>query len=128
MQRSFIVTARSVLIIDDDEQLRTLFRKVLESAGYLVSEASSGHEGVRLFRQTPTALVITDLFMPKMDGLEVTTALRRESPPVKIILLTGGSGELGLLDALALLDAPRTMKKPITIAALLQAVKQEFMD
>jgi CheY-like chemotaxis protein len=123
-----MVTARSVLIIDDDEQLRTLFRKVLESAGHLVSEASSGHEGLRQFRQTPTALVITDLFMPKMDGLEVTMALRRESPSVKIILLTGGSGELGLLDAPALPDAPRTMKKPITIAALLQAVEQEFMD
>ena len=122
------MTPHSILIIDDDEQVRSLFRRVLEEAGYRVTEASNGPEGLSQFRESPTALVITDLFMPKIDGLEVTMALRRESPTIKIILLTGGSREVGLLDAPALHDAPRMMKKPITIAALLEAVAQELMD
>jgi len=121
------VTPRSILIIDDDEQTRLLLRRVLEEAGYLVSEAPNGQEGLRLFRQTSIALVITDLFMPDMDGLEVTMALHRESPTVKIIAITGGSGKRDFLDIAKRLGAHRTMKKPISIADLLQAVEQELL-
>ena len=121
------MTPRSILIIDDDEQTRLLLRRVLEEAGYLVSEAPNGQEGLRLFRQTSIALVITDLFMPDMDGLEVTMALHRESPTVKIIAITGGSGKRDFLDIAKRLGAHRTMKKPISIADLLQAVEQELL-
>jgi CheY-like chemotaxis protein len=122
------VNHRSILIIDDDEQIRAFLRKVLEAAGYMVTEARNGQEGLRQFRLTPTALVITDLFMPDRDGLEVTMALHRESPTVKIIVLTGGSGQRDFLDVAKLLGAHRTMKKPITIAELLQAVQEELQD
>ena len=117
---------RSILIIDDNEQVRTFLRNVLEQAGYIVTEAPNGHEGLLQFKQTPTALVLTDLLMPDMDGLEVTMVLHRESPTVKIIVLTGGSGESDFLDVAKLLGAHRTMKKPIAIAELLQAVREEL--
>lgn len=119
---------RSILIIDDNEQVRTFLRKVLEEAGYMVTEAPNGHEGLRQFQETPTALVITDLLMPDMDGLEVTMALHRESPTVKIIVFTGGSGESNFLDVAKHLGAHRTMKKPIAIMELLQAVQQELQE
>lgn len=122
------MTPRSILIIDDDEQIRAVLRLVLEKAGYLVMEASNGREGLRRFRQTPTALVITDLLMPDQDGLEVTKALQREAPTVKIIVLTGASEELDFLDAATLLGAHRTMKKPVTAAEVLEAVQQEFQE
>ena len=121
------MTPRSILIIDDDEQTRVLLRRVLEEAGYLVSEAPNGQEGLRQFRQTPTALVITDLLMPDMDGLEVTMALHRESPTLKIIAITGGSGKRDFLEVAKHLGAHRTMKKPISIVELLQTVQQEFL-
>jgi two-component system response regulator (stage 0 sporulation protein F) len=121
------VTPRSILIIDDNEPLRIFLRRVLEEAGYLVSEASNGQDGLRQFRKSPTALVITDLFMPGKDGLEVTMALRHESPTVKIIALTGASGEPDFLDIATRLGAHRTMKKPVTIVELLQAVEQELL-
>ena len=114
------MTSHSILIVDDDEQLRTLLRRALEEAGYLVSEAPNGQDGLRQFRQTPTALVITDLLMPDMDGLEVTMALRRESPTVKIIVITGGSGRRDYLDIAKRLGAHRTMTKPVAIADLLR--------
>jgi two-component system response regulator (stage 0 sporulation protein F) len=122
------VNHRSILIIDDNEQIRTFLRKVLEQAGYMVTEAANGQEGLRQFRQTPTALVITDLLMPDSDGLEVTMALHRESPTVKIIVLTGGSGQRDFLEVAKLLGAHRTMKKPVTITELLQAVQQELQE
>jgi two-component system response regulator (stage 0 sporulation protein F) len=122
------VNHRSILIIDDNEQIRTFLRKVLEQAGYMVTEAPNGQEGLRQFRQTPTALVITDLLMPDSDGLEVTIALHRESPTVKIIVLTGGSGQRDFLEVAKLLGAHRTMRKPVTITELLQAVQQELQE
>ena len=119
---------RSVLLIDDNDQIRALFRRVLEEAGYFVLDAANGREGLRQFRQTPVALVITDLLMPDSDGLEVTMTLRRESPHVKIIVLTGGSGEPNLLEVAKLLGAHRTMKKPIEMTELLEAVQQELQE
>jgi CheY-like chemotaxis protein len=120
------VTPCSILIIDDDEPTRAFLRQVLEKAGYLVMEASNGQAGLRQFRQTPAALVITDLLMPDQDGLEVTKALHREAPHVKIIVLTGASEELDFLDAATILGAHRTMKKPVTKAELLHAVQEEL--
>jgi CheY-like chemotaxis protein len=122
------VNHRSILIIDDNEQIRVFLRKVLEGAGYLVTEAPDGQKGLRQFRQTPTVLVITDLLMPDKDGLEVTMALHRESPTVKIIVLTGGSGQRDFLEVAKLLGAHRTMKKPVTITELLQAVQEELQE
>lgn len=116
----------SILVIDDDEQIRVFLRQVLEGDGYMVTEAANGKDALRQFRETPTDLVITDLLMPGKDGLEVTMALRRESPTVKIIALSGGSGHWDYLDAAKFLGAQRTMRKPVTVAALLQAVQQEL--
>jgi CheY-like chemotaxis protein len=122
------VHLRSILLIDDNDQIRALLRLVLEEAGYFVMDAANGREGLRQFRETPVALVITDLLMPDSDGLEVTMTLRRESPHVKIIALTGGVGNLNLLEVAKLLGAHRTMMKPIEMAELLDAVQQMLQE
>jgi two-component system response regulator (stage 0 sporulation protein F) len=116
----------SILVIDDDEQIRVFLRQVLEEAGYIVMKAPNGREGLRQFRKTPTALVITDLLTPDRDGLEVTMALHREAPQVKIIALTGGSGQRDFLDTAKHLGAHLTMRKPVTVTELLQVAQQEL--
>jgi two-component system response regulator (stage 0 sporulation protein F) len=114
-----------ILLIDDDHQVRAAFRTVLERAGYHVVEARNGREGLRLFRQIPSpAVVITDVLMPDMDGLEVTQAVHREAPGVPVIALTGGTADRNFLDAAKLLGACRLLHKPVTRAALLDAVQQ----
>ena len=128
MRNDSTVTPRSILLIDNDGQVRTFLRRVLEEAGYRVLVASNGQEGLRQFRQTHTPLVITDLFMPEQDGLEVTMALHRESPTVKIIVITGISGDPNFLEIATRLGAYRTMKKPVTIAELLRAVEEELLE
>lgn len=99
---------------------------MLNKAGYDVTEARNGEEGLRKFRLSPADLVITDLLMPERDGLEVTKALHREWPTVKIIAITGASGDANFLDAAKLLGAHRNMLKPFTGEALLQAVRDEL--
>ena len=77
-----------ILLIEDTEAVRGLFRAILEQAGYVVREASTGSEGIRLFRERPSDVVITDMYMPDGDGFEVMRTLRREVPPPKIIVIS----------------------------------------
>ena len=68
----------TILIIDDEEIVRVLLRSALEEAGYEVTEAANGREGLELYRQRPIHLVITDILMPEMNGLDMLLELTRE--------------------------------------------------
>ena len=114
-----------ILIIDDDADLRTTLRAILEQAGYVVVEAHDGHEGLTSYEAAPTDLIITDLLMPEQDGLETITALRRINPHVKIIAISGGgqTGRLDFLQTASVLGAQRTLYKPFNRQTLLAAVR-----
>jgi len=116
----------SILLIDDEPLVRSLFGEILEQAGYDVLLASNGHEGLERFRQTPTDLVITDLFMPEQDGLEVIMTLHHESPTVPIIAFTGNVEGRDFLNVAKHLGAQRTLAKPIEATELIQAVQQQM--
>ena len=116
----------NILIIDDDNQFRTMLRKMVERNGYEVVEASDGKEGIKLYRKNPTDLIITDLIMPEKDGIETIQELRKDFPDVKIIAISGG-GRLGPHDYLHLakmLGAQRTLTKPIELDELLKAIEE----
>lgn len=115
-----------ILIIDDDSQMRTVLRQMIELAGYEVVEACDGREGLRCYHATPVDLIITDILMPEQEGLETIQALRRISPEVKIIAISGG-GRMGQLDVLpiaAAFGAQCTLRKPLRRQILLDAVCQ----
>jgi CheY-like chemotaxis protein len=77
----------SILIIEDHASLRTLMAQVLEDAGYEVYEATNGRQGLERFRTQPANLVITDLEMPEMNGLEIILELTRAFLDVKVIAM-----------------------------------------
>ena len=79
--------AKRVLIIDDEEVMRTVISEVFQEQGFDVSEASNGKEGLQLFRENKFDLVILDVMMPVMDGWSVCRRIREESN-VLIIMLT----------------------------------------
>ena len=81
----------SILIIEGHASLRTLMAQVLEDAGYEVYEAANGRQGLERFRTQPVNLVITDLEMPEMNGLEVILELTRAFLDVKVIAMNGCS-------------------------------------
>ena len=115
-----------ILVIDDDEQIRGVVRRILERAGHEVQDIADGEAGVRLYRDHPADLVITDIFMPPPDGLQTIRRLRREFPEVKIIALSGGdrSGTLDLRDRAEVLGASRTLRKPFEMSDLLKVVHE----
>ncbi len=119
----------SVLVVDDQDQVRQLIRETLEQAGYDVEEARDGKEGLDLYRTRSTDLVIMDILMPDQDGLETIMTLHREFPDARVIAMTGGSeaiGVLNFLDVAKMLGASRTLQKPFELKVLLDTVAAEL--
>lgn len=115
-----------ILVIDDDDDHRDTVREILEDVGYAVVEAADGQEGLHRCRAAPVDLVITDIVMPRQEGLETIMELRREFPAVPIIAMSGG-GQRVKLDCLTLakrLGAARTFRKPLDPPELLTAVRE----
>ena len=119
----------SVLVVDDEDQVRALLRTTLEKAGYQVVEGRTGKEGLERYRESPTDLVIMDILMPGKDGLESIMELRSEYPAAKIIAITGGSqnvGSMDFLDVAKMMGARRTLHKPFQLKELLEAAEAEL--
>ena len=117
-----------ILVIDDDPQVREMLNLILEWAGYEVILASDGKGGIRLFHENPVGLVITDIVMPDKDGLETIMELRRFSPGVKIIAISGGGKICGeeYLNVARILGVEKTLSKPFKIDDILEAVREVF--
>ncbi len=116
----------TILIIDDEEPIRALLRTTLEGAGYEVTEAPNGRIGLELYRHSPPDLVITDILMPEMNGLDMILALTREFLHAKLIAISGVGGETNVFDVAKLLGARRTFGKPFSMPQLLDAVRYEL--
>jgi len=116
---------KRILVIDDEESVRFVVKEMLEFEGYEVTTAPNGKVGLQLFRKQPTDLIITDIFMPEMEGLETIRELHRDFPQLKIIAMSGG-GESGMLSFLSFakrFGALRTLRKPFSREELLETVQ-----
>lgn len=116
--------AATILIIEDHASVRTLLAKVLEDAGYQVCEADNGRQGLERFHAQPVDLVITDLEMPEMNGLEVLLELTRAFLDVKVIAMSGCAA--ADLHQAKLLGARQTFSTPLELQAVLNAVQYEL--
>ena len=117
-----------ILLIEDNDSVRTVLRDALELAGHTVIEARNGAEGVDLFPQAGAGLVITDIVMPDKDGLDVLAALREQVPPVNIIAISGATDSAeDYLDLAHRMGAVKVLLKPFSIAALIAAVDEVLM-
>jgi len=108
-----------ILVIDDNTAIRELLRLVLEEEGYEVIEAADGTEGLQRYQATPTDLVITDLQMPGMDGLELLRALQRVVPTPVLMAISGDRDTLTQARRLT----PHTFAKPLPLEQVLVTVR-----
>ena len=115
-----------ILVIDDQDHIRTLLRLVLEGAGHEVLDASNGRRGLELCRKQSTDLIVTDLHMPEMNGLELMLELTRSCLNVKVIAMTGGLLHADMLSKAKLLGVRQTIEKPFDKEKLLSAVGYEL--
>ncbi len=115
-----------ILIIDDESQVRTLLKKMLQREGYDVVTASDGHEGVNMFKKDPVDLVLTDIIMPEKEGIEVIQELRQSYPDLPIITMSGGgrNSPESYLSVAKLLGANAVFEKPVEREKLLSAIKK----
>jgi DNA-binding response OmpR family regulator len=84
--------ATRILLVDDDDHVRRMLRRMLEAEGFDVVDAGSGWEALRLFDKEPPDLVVTDLRMPDESGHELIEKLRRRAPGVPVVAISGDCG------------------------------------
>lgn len=102
-----------VLVIDDDRFYLGVIRRILEDASHQIIEATNGSEGIELYRERKPAIVITDIFMPGMDGNEVIRVLRGIDPHMGIIAVSAGGAfyDIDFLDMAKKLGADAILRK-----------------
>ncbi len=119
-----------VLVIDDEELARFTMREILESAGHEVIEAVDGEQGVQKYRDDPTDIIVTDIIMPKKEGVQLIIELKQDFPDLLIIAVSGG-GRTKNFDFLKLakdFGADKILSKPFTDTDLNNSVRELLLS
>ena len=112
-----------ILVIDDERPTLSMFRLFLEAYGYEVFTADNGGDGIELFREHRMPIVLTDIKMPGMDGIEVLKGVKEIDPTAEVIIITG-HGDMDLAIQALSLDATDFINKPIKQGNLDAALKR----
>lgn len=113
-----------ILLVEDEERLAAALRKALERAGHSVFTAGDGRDALSIMSGAKIDLVIADIVMPNLDGLELIKQIRATDRTIKILAMSGQSGWLpgGYLRAAGVFGADHTLKKPFARRVLIEAV------
>ncbi len=101
-----------ILVIDDERPTLKMFSLLLTAYGYEILTAENGHEGVKIFKKESPGLVLTDIKMPIMDGIEVLKEIKKINPQTEVIVITG-HGDMDLAIQALNLDATDFINKPL---------------
>ena len=114
---------KKILVVDDEQHVRQLIGKVLEKEGYEVLTACNGEEGLEIFQKNNIDLIISDIKMPKMNGIEFLHKVKEQEPGVGFILITAFATMETAIDAIKS-GAQDYVTKPFDIKEILNAVKK----
>ncbi len=119
-----------ILVVDDDQAVRVLLRKILEPLGYNVMEAENGRLAMEIQRRMPCDLLITDLLMPEKDGIELICEFKQLFPDTHIIAISGGgiAGPESYLVVANVLGAEKVYTKPVSKNNLLSGVEDLLVE
>ena len=115
-----------ILVIDDDENIREMLLRFFEEKGYEVEVAGDGEEGLHRFKMNPSDIVVTDMLMPRKNGIEVIKELRGGSINVRIIAVSGGTGNTADARLREAVDsgADYILEKPFELQDMLALVQR----
>ena len=117
-----------IAIIDDDPQVREAMKTILSKSGYEIALGKSGIEALQILENHPCELLITDIIMPDMEGLETIRKIKKQFPSQKIIAMSGG-GRIQNTDFLPIakkLGAEAVIYKPIDRKTLLDLIENQL--
>lgn len=116
---------KKILIADDEPQVLKMLTQLLEMEGFSVNTAPNGAEALKRFRETSPDLVILDIIMPEMEGIETIQQLKKIQSDLPIIAISGGgkTGPAGYLKLASRLGANHVFAKPVDRRDLLQAIR-----
>lgn len=115
--------SRTILVVDDEEEVRRLAGLYLRDAGYRVLEAADGRRALEVVARHAPDLVVLDLVMPEMEGAETIQELRRARPGLRVLAISGVVGADFYLHAAKMLGASDTLRKPFSREQLLRAIE-----
>lgn len=117
---------RKIMVVDDEIQIRNMLKMFLEKHGYQVTVAEEGKQALRLLREAHCDLMMLDIIMPGMEGLETLMALRKTHPELKVIMMSGGGKALSMsfLPTALKLGAVKSFSKPFVLQEVLEAVEE----
>lgn len=113
-----------VLVIDDDANIRRVLARLIEREGHTVVEAEDGKVALRRFVGDPADLVISDIYMPEMDGIELLMRLRETFPEARLVAMSGGGAIAAqyVLDAAKALGAIAVLEKPFDVEVVRELI------
>ena len=114
-----------ILVIDDEESIRNMMKMVLEADGYVVLTAADGAYGLEVYKKHAPEIVLLDVRMPDMDGVEVLERIRAIEPDSEVIIVTG-HGDMELAVKCLRRDASNFLTKPVSDEVLTHAVKRSL--
>ena len=114
-----------ILLIDDDQTIQKVFSRFLMAQGYEVQQAENGKIGMQMMHESRPDLIITDILMPEMDGLEILMQIRKTHDDIPIIAISGGMRSLPInfLEQAKLFGARYVFEKPVPLDVLKKAVE-----
>jgi DNA-binding NtrC family response regulator len=116
-------TKGRILVVDDEEIVRISCRRILTPLGYTVETTPDGLQALELMKENKYDLILTDLKMPHMDGMEVMAEIRKREPDAKVIIVTGYSTIEVAVKAIKM-GAYNYIEKPFSPEVLISAVKE----
>ena len=128
--RSIMAEQKIILIVDDEALLRGSLSRILKQAGYKVITAEDGQAALESLRQKQVNLILTDLKMPKMDGLQLLKAAKMLSPEIEVIVMTA-FGEVATAveamqeDAYSFITKP--FKRPVILLPIARALEKQTL-
>jgi CheY-like chemotaxis protein len=121
--------SETILIVDDVKMMRSVLRRALENGGYDVIEAQNGTEALQKLKQNHVSLMISDILMPDMDGVELIEQIRSSSPSSNIpILMCTAKADRDTVMQLAQLEIQGYIVKPVDESVLLDKVRKVLAD
>jgi DNA-binding response OmpR family regulator len=113
-----------ILIADDEAEVARVLERALTQHGYEVQAVEDGHRAMSLCRQRAPDLIITDVFMPRKDGVEVVMELRENFPAVRILLMSGNPTAPIFMRIGRHLGVDRTLVKPFVLMEVVETVRE----